>query len=594
MSARRLLAASVRQAPSPVLLLLVLSGLPVLAAAWAVLSPPVMLSKAMTQDLLFNLSGAWHVYSGHVAHVDFHDASGRLSFLLTALGFHLLGPTPFAFLVNVAIMGAVLFAASFLAAMRRLPLLPAVLFVVFATLLALMPANVGDRPEQYTFAMSYNRYGWSAYSILALILFVPPREERDRKDGAWIDIAVAGGLLAAMFYLKITYFAAGLATLGFAVLFHPHVGRYWRAWLVVGALLVLNALAPHNQPYLADILGWATSGAVRKAATLHFNNFVAAIDQYGPYLAAVAVGLWMWWSGRATFRLPLTLLFLLVMSLLLLSQNSQAAGMPSAIVVLFVLYDRLRTAFSSLGNRDVAPWLLTLLLFPLFAVGGYATSIAGYHANARDGRGVHVVERTNLRGLAVPEGQRGTFLSFSHSFDYPSRPSGRAGPAALPAFGLRIRAGAHGRGGPAQGPGTGRHRPAGQRQSPALHAGRRARARREPVVDVECAQAASQRVPGRRALRPGAEVRDQPAMDRRHDAPLWRLSGGALPLGSGDAVLDLADAVQSRPAGEREPGSYLTRISESDPIRRLADAICLGSRTPSNQGILGKAMDGCS
>ena len=110
---------------------------------------------------------------------------------------------------------------------------------------------------------------------------------------------------------------------------------------------VLNALAPHNQPYLADILGWATSGAVRKAATLHFNNFVAAIDQYGPYLAAVAVGVWMWWSGRATFRLPLTLVFLLVMSLLLLSQNSQAAGMPSAIVVLFVLYDRLRTAFSS-------------------------------------------------------------------------------------------------------------------------------------------------------------------------------------------------------------------------------------------------------
>jgi hypothetical protein len=421
MSARRLLAASLRQIQSP-LLLLVLGGLPVLAAAWAVLSPPVMLSKAMTQDLLFNLSGAWHLYSGHVAHVDFHDASGQLSFLLTALGFHLVGPVPFAFLVNVAIMSAALFAAAFLAAMRRLPLLPAAIFVVFASLLALMPANVGDRPEQYTFAMSYNRYGWSAYSILALILFVPPRGERDREDGAWIDIAVAGGLLAAMFYLKITYFGAGLATLGFAVLFHPHIARYWRAWLVVGALLVINALAPHNRPYLADILAWATSGAVRKAATLHFNNFVAAIDQYGPCLATIAVGAWLWWSGRATFRLPLTLLFLLVMSLLLLSQNSQAAGMPSAIVVLFVLYDQLRTAFPSLSNRDLAPWLLTLLLFPLFAVSGYATSIAGYHAKASDGRGLHVVERTNLRGLAVPEGQRGTFLSFSHNFDYPSRP----------------------------------------------------------------------------------------------------------------------------------------------------------------------------
>lgn len=416
--ARRRLASWLRDAASTPTALLALSGLPVLAAAWAVLSPPVMLSKAMTQDLLFNLSGAWHVYSGHVAHVDFHDASGRLSFLLTALGFHLLGPVPFAFLINIAIMGAILFAAAFLAAMRRLPLLPAALFVMLTALLALMPANVGDRPEQFTFAMSYNRYGWSAYSILALILFVPPREQRDR---TWIDIAVAGGLLAAMFYLKITYFAAGLATLGFAVLFHRHVGRYWRAWLVVGALLVLNALAPHNQAYLADILAWATSGAVRKAATLHVNNFVAAIGQYGPYLAAVAVGAWLWSSGRATFRLPLTLVFLLVMSLLLLSQNSQAAGMPSAIIVLFILYDRLRIAFASLGNRDVAPWLLTLLLFPLFAVGGYAASIAGYHAYARDGRGVYVVERTNLGGLAVPAGPRGTFLSFSNTFDYPSR-----------------------------------------------------------------------------------------------------------------------------------------------------------------------------
>jgi hypothetical protein len=70
----------------------------------------------------------------------------------------------------------------------------------------------------------------------------------------------------------------------------------------------------------------------------------------------------------------------------------------------------------------MAPWLLTLLLFPLFAVGGYAASIAGYNAIAGDGRGLYVVEHTNLQGLAVPEGQRGTFLSFSHSFDYPSRP----------------------------------------------------------------------------------------------------------------------------------------------------------------------------
>lgn len=425
---RRLIADWARAVPASPFLVLLLAGLPVLAAAWALLSPPVMLSKTMTQDLLFNLAGAWHLYSGQVAHVDFHDPTGRLSFLLTALGFMLLGPGPFAFLVNVTIMTAALFLAAWLAAARRLPLLPAVLFVVFASLLALMPANVGDRPEQYSFAMSYNRYGWSAYSILALILFVAPSGPRPR---AAVDIAVAGGLLAAMFYLKITYFAAGLATVGFALLFHPHVRRQWRAWVAVSALLSLNALAPHNHAYLADILASAQSGAVRKSLMLHINNFVAAIGQYAPYLAAVVVALWMWWSRRESYRLPLTLLFLLAMSFLLLSQNSQAAGMPSVMVILFVLYDRLRTSFAALHNREIAPWLLTLLLFPLFAVGSYAASLAGYHAEARDRPALFTVDRTNLKGLAVPGGERGTFLSFSHTFDYPERTKA-AGP--LPAL----------------------------------------------------------------------------------------------------------------------------------------------------------------
>lgn len=402
-----------------------LAGLPVLVAAWALVSPATMLSKTMTQDLLFNLSGAWHVYHGHVPHVDFHDPSGRLSFMLTAIGFHLLGPSPFAFLVNVAIMATVLFAASFLAAVQRLPLLPAAIFVVFICLLALMPANVGDRPEQYTFAMSYNRYGWCAYSILAFILFVPPH---DRKGHAWIDLAVAGPLLAMMFYFKITYFAAGLATVGFALLFHPHVGRHWRAWLIVCGLLVANALAPYNHAYLGDITSWATSGAVRKSLMLHFNNFIAALGQYGPYLAAIVVACWMWWSGRATFRLPLTLTFLLAISLFLLSQNSQVVGLPSGIVMLLVLYDQLRTHFYSLRNRDIAPVLSTLLLFPFFAAGVFAMSIAGYHAKADDGRGLYVVDHTNLRGLAVLDGDRGTFLSFSHAFDYPARTKATSAP----------------------------------------------------------------------------------------------------------------------------------------------------------------------
>jgi hypothetical protein len=421
---RRLIITSARDVQGSPALLLVLAGLPVIVAAWALASPAVLFSKEMTQDLLFNLGGAWHVYHGHVAHVDFHDPTGRLSFILTAIGFHLVGPGPLAFLVNVAIMTTALFAAAFFAATPRLPLLPAAIFIVFIGLLALMPVNVGDRPEQYTFAMSYNRYSWSAYSILCLILFVPPH---DRSGRAWIDLVVGGALLAVMFYLKITYFAVGLATVGFAVLVHPHVGRHWAAWLAILTVLVANALAPYNQAYLADIVGWTASGAVRKSLALQLNNFVAAAAQYGPYLAATLVACWMWWSGRAALRLPLTLAFLLAASLLLLSQNSQAAGLPSGIVILLVLYDELRRHFSPLRNRDIAPLLVTLLVLPVFTAGGFAVSIAGYSANADASRGLYVVEHTNLRGLAIPDGDRGAFLGFSHAFDYPAR--AKASPA---------------------------------------------------------------------------------------------------------------------------------------------------------------------
>ena len=73
-------------------LLVLAAGLPVLAAAWAVLSPAHMVSSEMTWDLMFNLAGAWHLWFGHVPHVDFHEPVGTLTFLLTEAGFWLTRP----------------------------------------------------------------------------------------------------------------------------------------------------------------------------------------------------------------------------------------------------------------------------------------------------------------------------------------------------------------------------------------------------------------------------------------------------------------------------------------------------------------------
>ena len=191
------LTASPSRSPLPTSLanLVLLAGVPVLAGVWALLSPKLVVSHQMTWDFLYNLSGAWHLQHGHVAHVDFHEPVGQLNFVLTQLGFQLLGPTPFAFLVGVTIVATAVFVSALLATMRRLPLVPAALFVIFVSLLMLMPAGAGDLPDAYSFAMPYNRYGWSLLCILALILFLPPK---DRGNGDWIDIANAALVLTAL------------------------------------------------------------------------------------------------------------------------------------------------------------------------------------------------------------------------------------------------------------------------------------------------------------------------------------------------------------------------------------------------------------
>src|SRR5215475_15428949 len=76
------------------------AGLPVAIAIWMLLSPGRIVSREMTWDMLFDIAGAWHVFQGHIPHVDFHDPVGELNFLLTAAGFYLVGPRLEAFLVG--------------------------------------------------------------------------------------------------------------------------------------------------------------------------------------------------------------------------------------------------------------------------------------------------------------------------------------------------------------------------------------------------------------------------------------------------------------------------------------------------------------
>lgn len=380
-----------------------LAGMVVLAACWAVFSPPVVLSTEMTWDLLFNLSGAWHLHFGHVPHVDFHEAVGQLTFVLTNIGVQVVGASPQALLVGIGIVTASVFALATLAAWRRLPLIPAVLFVVFVCLLVVRPANVGDSPDAYSFAMSYNRYGWAGISIIGLILFLPPH----RKGWAdFADMAAVAAITAALFYLKVTYFAVAIASIIVALVVSPHVVARWRGWAVVCLLALALILAPFNRLYFADLMATVQAGVVRDDVSFYVNDFAENAAEYAPYFSAVGIALWLWWRRQSPLALPVAAAFLLLAGLGLLSQNSQSHSVPLAVVIAFLLYQALQRL------QAATVLLCALLLFPLAATVSSAISIAGYRDRTEAGN-LRIVEATNLRGLAVPAEPDGVIAAFA-------------------------------------------------------------------------------------------------------------------------------------------------------------------------------------
>lgn len=382
------------------------------ASALILVLPGTVLSRLMTWDLLYNFSGAWHLYSGQVAHVDFHDPLGSLYFWPTAVGFRLVGLNAFAFIAGEIMVASAMFVAATIVSIRRLPLLPAIIFVVFVAQLVLMPVNVGDLIDDFTFAMSYNKYGWAALIVISLVLFVPARNQT---SVPWQDLLVAGALIVAMFYLKITYFLVASGELAIALLISRHIRSWGVLWVAVGAAILVNAISPWSWAYLADIGDAILSGAVRSNWRQLAIALFANSTQISIYVAAFLASLALWRSGYAPLQIPLAVGFLLGASLFVLSQNAQLRGLPLCIVAVFILVAHI-TRCSALRTKSSSAYaLLALLTLPCFDIAtAVASSVSYLHVARKDTTRFEITE-TNLRGLSVPLNTHAMPQGFSHN-----------------------------------------------------------------------------------------------------------------------------------------------------------------------------------
>jgi len=220
-------------------------------------------------DVFILIDGGARVAEGQVPDVDFSNPIGPLTYILTALPMeldHAVGIDAFAqgdvlFLLAVSL-------AALLVARRRLPGPLAFAFTLFVAIIATADRPLGFPVGITSYAMIYNRYGWALYAILLVLLFVRPIS-----PGRWGRTGTglaAGLLLGALFYCKITYFAAGVAALGLSLVLDDG-RRKFLAGAATGLLTVLAVLylgeGVSPGPYLGDILsaGRAQSHEARGA-----------------------------------------------------------------------------------------------------------------------------------------------------------------------------------------------------------------------------------------------------------------------------------------------------------------------------------------
>jgi hypothetical protein len=380
------------------------SFLVLFAAVWLMLSPGLIFSREMTWDLLYNLEGAWRLYSGQTMHVEFHDPVGILPYGITALGFKLIGLKPIAFVVGECILAAVFTILVIVAVKDRLSALPAFLFVSICVTLILVPGGmtVWDYPSAFTFGMGYNRVGWSALSILCLLLFIEPRESR---NPVWTDVPAASILMVGLFYLKITYFAVAVAAVCLALLTSRHIRRHWPGWCVALSLIILFAFLPTNYAYRADIIFQVATGRTHSDPVAHINIVARTGVEQIWVLSEIIVLVYLWNERFATIGDVLFGLYAWISGLVLLSKNAQMVTIPLYAVLALLLYVRLGDRLRATGLRPLmlVSCAMTCALLPLFLLlFSNSTTLIAYNIRSRQIARSVVITTNNLRGLAVP------------------------------------------------------------------------------------------------------------------------------------------------------------------------------------------------
>ncbi len=188
-------------------------------------------------DVFTLLEGGWAVHSGLIPHTDFYNPIGSLTYVLISIGMRLCGPSTMAIACGNLLFLAVIVPWTWWVAYSRLSGMMSCILTVFVCMLIVAARPLGYDPGVTTYAMIYNRYSWVLLSVLVIQLFIEPRTTGRRT--LLLEGISIGGLLALLFFCKISYFVVGVGACALGVVMYPD---RWRVFLYAAGTFVLFCL----------------------------------------------------------------------------------------------------------------------------------------------------------------------------------------------------------------------------------------------------------------------------------------------------------------------------------------------------------------
>jgi len=353
---------------------LVILSMMVLGVSFILSSGPVR-TTIYSQDLFTIFDGLWRELKGVHMHSGYNAGLyGPLMVLPVWFGHIIDGHTAYIYTYGNILVLMTVTTAALVMSYQRLSTLGMVFFSLFLALVVVgvHALGIGEGHHNFTQAMSYNRQGFAMESLLALLLFFEPHDDRIVEERRITGVGI-GVLLAIMFYLKLSYFLFGMIMVVAAVVMSLDDLKIWVSAVVtfvccfVLGLWYLDFQLPLMLSDYWSVIKVAgdEEGILTK---LYPKSLSAALEFLPILLILICTAIGNYFEKRCLYRLLVSIVAMLVAGLLLLASNYQFFEVPLFVVAsLFVTEMILVRALvnSNEKTRLLRLWAITfgVLLF---------------------------------------------------------------------------------------------------------------------------------------------------------------------------------------------------------------------------------------